>query len=415
MQLCSTSSSTGSIEGTVMCLKAARPGLAIVFWAIAWISTGAAAADPQAGFIYAGTRLSAEDAGVLASTHPTLTLSKLQDVSQKVAEALADNEAQGDTYLTLPSVLEISGEAARALSRRQGILRLWGLASLSPEVAAALGEHQGRRVELPNVKEISIDVATRLAECKRHGLVLGITSLPPDMAIVLSKYDGDLFLNGLESLSLDAALALSEHRKFLDLSGARVTREVAAALLRHEGGIGISEVAKLEPGVGDVLAKHSREVFVAPEEFDSVALVKRIASEPSWPAKMRRVRTMTPEIARAYVEGAPWSMYLPSLASLSPEAASELAKGSGSLSLPGMEDITPKVARALLDRTDSVKLIGVKKLIGADGLAVAKAIAEARAPVTLQNLSQASPEVLEELSRRATIVLPDRRNVTIVP
>lgn len=366
------------------------------------------------GFVYDDPGISSKVASVLAKNNVVLTVLNVKRLPEDVAVALADSEPEGNTCLTLPSVTEVSEGAARALARRRGIIRLWGVTSLSPSVAVALGEQVGGRLELPSVSEVSLETAVALAGCKRSSLVLGITSVSPALAGVLAKYQGKLTLD-IESISLETALAFGGSTGYVDFGRARVTRDVAEALLKHEGAIGLTQVAKLEPGVGDVLAKHRWELNVSPEEFDSVALVKKLMREPNATSKMNNVRTMTAEIARAYVECRPGHVFLPRLEVLSPEAAAEFASSSGPIILPGIKHVTPEAARELLDRSDPVELLGIKALVGADGLAVARTIARSSSPTSLQNLKQASREVLDQLTTRASIVLPDKNNVTTVP
>jgi hypothetical protein len=81
----------------------------------------------SAGFVYEGSSISAEEARALAQQHGVLTLQNVRDLPDEVAAALADGEPEGNTCLTLPSVVAMSEGAARALSRRNGILRLWGM------------------------------------------------------------------------------------------------------------------------------------------------------------------------------------------------------------------------------------------------------------------------------------------------
>lgn len=353
-------------------------------------------------------------AGELAREHLVLTLVNVRDVSEEVAVALSDNELPANTYLTLPSVGSISEKAARALSRRRGVVRLWGLRSLTADVAAALGEGEGYDLVLAGVDEVSADVARALAGGNRSAVVLGIRELSPEIAAILAGMRGSLRFPRLERLSVESASAFRRHRGLVDFGGAVVSEDVAKALLMHPGPLSLSKVKKLEPGVGDVLAKHSDEVRLRLEEIDSAALAAKLFREPYAAASAMNLRVMSPSVAKAYVECRRGN-YLGRLSSLTPEAASELAKFWDVLELPGISELSPDVARELTSRTPRVRLPGIQSLDGPESIPVAEALARSPAPVDLKNLRKVSKAVLEILRKKATIRLPPDEKLTIVP
>lgn len=289
------------------------------------------------GFVYTEATITPEKARELAQQYRVLTLANVTEVSSAVAKALATPDE--DTFLTLPALANLDEEAALMLAQRYGCLRLWGLKSVTPEVAAALVSHDGDRLELNGIKEISPAAARALAKGRRSwGISVGLIDLPPEIAAILAEFRYDLDFPYLETLSLESAKAIAEHGEVvqrgsetvgptLDLGKARLTPAIAEALLTHDGPLSLNRLRKLEPGVGDILAKHRFEVLLMLEEIDSVALARKIFSQSHRSSSVARLRTMSPEIATEYARAVPGSIpgSLLALETLTPEAATVLA------------------------------------------------------------------------------------------
>ncbi len=362
------------------------------------------------GFVYNEVDIAPETARDLAQKHAVLTLQNVKTLSEDVARNLVIPFP--DIFLTLPSVETLSPEAARALSKRGGYIDLSGLQTLSPETAAAIVAEPGNSIYLSGVTEISPEVARMLVKGRRWGLRIGLKELPPAIAVILATWNADLTFSKLETLSVESAEAFAAHRRRLSLGAATISQDVAAVLLKHQGTIGLELVSRLEPGVGDILARHKFEVLLILEEIDSPALARKIFSEPNASASVYRLRTMSPEVAAVYAERRPG--YLGNLNTLSPQAAKALASGNQHLSLPALARLTPDLATALTARKRAVYLGGLKSLDGPEALAVAEALASTTAPVYLPRLERISAPALAALRKKATITIPADENLTIV-
>jgi hypothetical protein len=375
------------------------------------------------GFVYTEATITPEKARELAQQYRVLTLANVTEVSAAVAKALATPDE--DTFLTLPALANLDEEAALMLAQRYGCLRLWGLKSVTPEVAVALVAHDGDRLELNGIKELSPAAARALAKGRRSwGISVGLIDLPPEIAAILAEFRYDLDFPYLETLSLESAKAIAEHGEVvqrgsetvgptLDLGKARLTPAIAEALLAHDGTLSLNRLRKLEPGVGDILAKHRFPVLLMLEEIDSVPLARKIFSDGHRSSSTARLRTMSPEIAKEYARLDPGAIL--ALETLTPEAATALATVSDRITLRGVTRLTPQLAKALTDRQPPVHLLGIKTLDGPDALAVAEALASTPAPVYLGNLERVSAPALAALRKKATITLPPDEKLTIVP
>ena len=375
------------------------------------------------GFVYTEATITPEKARELAQQYRVLTLANVTEVSAAVAKALATPDE--DTFLTLPALANLDEEAALMLAQRYGCLRLWGLKSVTPEVAVALVANDGDRLELNGIKELSPAAARALAKGRRSwGISVGLIDLPPEIAAILAEFPYDLDFPYLETLSLESAKAIAEHGEVvqrgsetvgptLDLGKARLTPAIAEALLTHDGPLSLNRLKKLEPGVGDILAKHRFPVLLMLEEIDSVPLARKIFSDGHRSSSVARLRTMSPEIATEYARLDPGEIL--ALETLTPEAATALGAGSRSIALRGVTHLTPELARALTDRQPPVYLFGIKTLDGPDAVAVAEALASTPAPVYMEFLERVSAPALAALRKKVTITLPPDEKLTIVP
>jgi len=376
------------------------------------------------GFVYEGESLTLEQAREFPPPRAVLTLLNVKEISPQVAAAIVRPCPDEDAFLTLPAVQTVDVATADALSGHCGYLRLWGIRTLTPEVADALSKRRGTGLNLIGVRELTPEVARALAAGKRRKLFLGLTSLSTEIAEILAEFNGDLAFPRLETLSLETAKAIAEHGEVvrigsetvgpdLDLGTARLTPTAAEALLAHDGPLSLNRLKKLEPGVGDILAKHRFEVGLVLEEIDSVALARKLFSESGRSSSVARLRTMSPEIAAEYARRDPG--YLERLDTLSVEAARELAKGDLPITLPAVTKISPQLATALTDRVRPVYLSGIKALDGPDAVAVAEALASTRGPIWMDSLERVSAPALAALRKKDTIRLPPEEELMIVP
>jgi hypothetical protein len=378
------------------------------------------------GFVYEGESLTLEQAREFPAWRAVQTLLNVKEITPEVAAAIVRPCPDEDAFLTLPALQTIDVATADALSGHCGYLQLWGITTLTQGVADALSKRRGTGLNLIGVRDLTPEVARALAVGKRRKLFLGLTSLSTEIAKILAEFKGDLAFPRLETLSLDTAKAIAEHGEavrrgsetfgpYLDLGKARLTPAAAEALLTHDGPLGLNRLKELEPGVGDILAKHRFEVGLVLEKIDSVALARKLFSESGRSSSVARLRTMSPEIAAEYARHYPPPGYLERLDTLSAEAARELAKGNLEIKLPAVTKLSPELATALTNRTRSVYLRGIKALDGSDAVAVAEALASTPAPIWMTSLERVSASALAALRKKDTIRLPPEEELTIVP
>jgi hypothetical protein len=251
------------------------------------------------------TELSPETAAVLAQHPPMkqfgyadLRLNGLKTLSPRAAEALAAHQGKVLLY-SLEKLVSIP--LAQKLARQWGELRL-GITELSPPIAAELAKHRGtdedktrpgvifRRqdgaasvLRIDNLSSLSPETAEALAAHEGVLVLNGLTSLPPAIAASLAKRTGNsnavrsngssltakrtgtLVLNGLETLSIESATALSAFTGELVLKAINeLPPDTAAALANHQGRLHLTGLTKISTETHAALQRHANLLLPRP-------------------------------------------------------------------------------------------------------------------------------------------------------
>ena len=281
-------------------------------WIVNDEETGSASAT-VAGFLSSLDALTEAEAETLARHRGKLDLRDLKTISSTGIKTLSRH--QGD--LDLSSLTEVTDEDATALAQHSGRIMLRGLKALSGgtgHVALATAQIRDSEAEgtlwLDGLETISVEVASVLSRFPGTLDLRGLTSLPEDCAVALGRHLGDLRIGGLASLSAVAAKAISRNRGELDFSmfqgfasggSSLITLpdDVAEALSRHVGILRLDNVSRLSDKASAALAQHE-------------GLVR-----------------------------------LNGLVSLPPNAAKHLSRHRGGLSLYGLKDLSESAAECL--------------------------------------------------------------------
>jgi hypothetical protein len=213
-----------------------------------------------------------------------------------------------------------SGCVARPRSFERGVVISWLVPSLLV-LFAGLSAGGLSAADTTAIKTLTAERAEQLvAEHKGPLDLAGLSELPIDVAAVLAGYDGDLLLDGLLSLSPQAAEALASHA---GSAGKAVDPEAIAAR--------VSEAFEQ----GDLRLSRFEEI------------VTEFGGEGSIPAlSLGGLIALKPDVAAA-LAGHTGDLRLDGLKSLSAEAAAALATHVGSLSLSGIDGLDADVAEAL--------------------------------------------------------------------
>ena len=352
------------------------------------------------------TTLSPEAAAALAemSGHKwNGHLPRFTTVPDDVARALAK---EGSNLRSMPGLTAISDEAAKLLVPRIGG-NLPALKALSTEVAKALAQSRDHLV-LNGVTTLSDEAAKALTEkaIGRNVLYLnGLTSLSPVAAKAICQREGDLYLNGLTTILIDVLKSLAEHkspgyaRPVVYLDGLTSLTDEAAAILAS-------------------WPKWSGELPALPSLSEKIATA--LAASPRWDGKLPAVRMIPVEVAQALAQRR-GDLLLDSLTTLADDVAAALAKHrgyrpenviapgadkdvvaamekhrAGTLSLNGLTSLSDKAAAALAQHDGRLSLGGLKTLSGSAAQSLAGYRGERLDLNGLQTLDAAAAKALAQ-------------------
>jgi hypothetical protein len=172
-------------------------------------------------------------------------------------------------------------EAVQSIAKHQGNFLL-RVNSLSDEEAKVLAIHEGE-LSLEGLQSLSdspghIALAQKLAHQNCGGIYLySLESLSDEAAKALAQHNGDLSLDQLESLSDDAVKALAKHKRHLSLGLRSLSDDAAEALAMHEGHLSLHLLLSLSDEAAKALAKHKGDLFLSSLDFISDEAAKTLA------------------------------------------------------------------------------------------------------------------------------------------
>jgi hypothetical protein len=158
------------------------------------------------------------------------------------------------------------------------------LTTLSDEVAKALGEHKGGFLVLN-----------------------GLTTLSGEAAASLAPHQGSLSLNGLTTLSGEAAESLAQHKGSLSLNGLiTLPDEAAASLAKRQGTLSLAGLTTLSLDVAEDIAAIEKWdgrllSLSAFESRDSVAIARALATRKGL-LMLPALKKISPNTLSALVE-----------------------------------------------------------------------------------------------------------------
>lgn len=341
----------------------------VVVWALAaaCVSPAARARDIDPATV---TSLTVAEARQLSQTKSELSLPRLASLTPEVAAALVK---EGYWYdLHLDGVASLSPEAARALARHECGLHLAGLERIAADVAVELGRGGGHltRLSLPLPPGTPAESLRGLARVEHDLEFVGPVAITADFADAFARFGYEITLSGsVTPLDPDVAEKLTFPGKLRVPGPIELTDDVAAVLATRAGDTWITGLTAISPGVARMLAGR-REII----DFD-------------------RLLTLDSASAAVLATYAGPAMYFSALQSLSPEAARALAAFRGRLAVMSPQDLRADVV-AILAAQPSWLDLGIETLTPE----VAAALARHEGRLGLCCVRSLPPEVAEILA-----------------
>jgi hypothetical protein len=190
----------------------------------------------------------------------------------RIADCKANDQltVSEDTYTTTltPEILDkyypeyfpfASIEAVKRVCEETSYRDFSGLAEISDDAARLLVGSDD--LDLTGLKNLSTGAAESLAQHKGSLYLGALTEISDEVAQALSKHQGSLGLSGLKTLSPHAAEFLAQHKGSLYLCGlTEISDEVAQALSKHHGTLTLTGLTSLSDTAAEALSKHEGEV-----------------------------------------------------------------------------------------------------------------------------------------------------------
>ena len=195
----------------------------------------------------------------------------------------------------------LSPELAVELAKYEGILAIQGLRELPDESAAALASFPGPYLILsgPAVEKLSPASAASLAKIPG---VLQIQLKELDSVALAQRFARQInwTLSSLETVSKEAAPALSEYKQFFEVRGLTVldSPEIAQRLAQGTTGgnsVTLPALSTLTPEAARILASSDKPLYLGLTAIDS-SEVARALSESKGKLSLPRLRAATPEV-----------------------------------------------------------------------------------------------------------------------
>jgi hypothetical protein len=330
------------------------------------------------------TTLSTRGQDGLAAFEGSLSLPALRALT---SGALAERFVQQNDPIPA-NLVELSADAARALARLPGMLRLDGLKTLSAEAAGLLANRPKGGLSLRGLESLSPEVARALVPTAGPLILDGLESVTPEVAEILAAKAGGLSLNrlrnvphpalldrlvrtnglgGMRSLPDDVLTAVAAMRGDRALDGlTELTAAQAEILGTHDGPLSLNGLASLSDEAARGLLCHREPLQLANlSDFSPATLALIMRHQHLGQRWLNGLRTLSATGARAIAGlDAGQMLSLPGLKTLSAETATALAGFRGThLMLNGVNELTPATAAALADsRAKVVSVTGLKSL-----------------------------------------------------
>jgi len=199
-----------------------------------------------------------------------------------------------------------------------------------------------------------------------------IKNLTEEQADALAQQEGDLYLDGLTTLSLKAAKALSNHGGYLSLNGlSTLSAEQAEALacreplqfLPHRLGISLRGLVAISDDAASALSQYHGSLYLDGLKTITAGVAKALSNNQHRVLSFKSLAALPLEAAIELVNWKGEALVLDGLAALSPELAAVLAEFKGDrLYLNGLMSLSGEAAQALTRLWSDLFLNGLTAL-----------------------------------------------------
>ena len=241
--------------------------------------------------------------------------------------------------------------------------------------------------------EVPVNAIAKMADAG------GPMNTRPAAAQALAKHEGELFLNGLTTLSEAAAESLGKHQGDLFLSGlTSISDQVGNALAKSKNGLALDSLKRLTNYSALMLATNLKWISLnsldnLSESDGHLALANLISKDPTEIVYLNGLKSLSDSTAEA-LSKYKGEFELNGLTSLSDTAITVLAKHEGHLSLNGLATLSDAAAEALANHAGGLSLDGLTSLSDT----TAEALAGIEGYLGLSGLTNMSVDLANKLA-----------------
>lgn len=209
----------------------------------------------------------------------------------------------GDFGFAASGFTTLSPESAMELAKYEGFLAIQGIGKLPNESAAALASFPGPYLLLsgPAAQKLSPKAAESLAKVRGNLLLEQLRDL--DSVPLAERFARQInwTLSKLETVSNEAAPALSQYKQFLYLRALTVLEspELARRFVADpsSGGITLPALTILTPEAAEIIATSPKPIYLGLTVIDSPAVASALTKSQKG-VTLPRLRAATPEVIK---------------------------------------------------------------------------------------------------------------------
>jgi beta-lactamase regulating signal transducer with metallopeptidase domain/ubiquinone biosynthesis protein UbiJ len=386
--------------------------------------------------------LDVKTAKTLAESTGDLSLNGLTTLDADTAKALAGFKGQ---VLYLSGLTAFDADTAKALTGFKGVLCISGLTARNAETTKALAGFKGQSLTLVNLTTLDAAAAEVIAQTACFILRMNdLGSVDVDTAKALAKFKGQLHLDGLTAIDATKAKALANREGgILSLAGlTTLDVESAEALAASKSWDGrLPDLTKIDDASANAIAQSKAWMgHISDLTMLTPATMRVLAAYKGDQLPLFSLNTLDADSAKrlADFKGSQLNLGVPALDAAT---ASALAGYKGRiLSLDRLTTLDAQAAKAIADfsgqvlffnglatldadttkhlaesRAENLFLGGVTVLNSPDSVAIAKALATRKGPLSLPNLKKLSPQTLSALLEKEDIEIPLIETLELIP
>lgn len=301
------------------------------------------------------TFLTPEISKILVQSQRSLAFLKLESISSDIAEILG----QHSRGIDLSGIKELDYKVATGLAKNKEELNLSGLKLLSSEAAKGLGEFGCSYLKLNGLETLSPDAAASIVKCNVLELN-GLTDISNETILALNKNKGGIFLEGIKQLTPEKAKIFADNKGEIWFTGmTEFSPDMVKHISKHNGLLGFPRIKTISLEEAEYFGKQHKGILNLGDITNISDGAARALLAHDGPIELYNLTTITLSIAELLLKKASPNITFKA-SSITPEVAEILARHEGVLFFDSLTEIDAQTARNLSKHKEEITLMGIK-------------------------------------------------------